>query len=73
MKNPISTLARRLDRCGIGNIGNYELKPPPVEVLLQIGSTPDGKVVDDPHPPSGLDQPVDEMATDKTGSARDNI
>ena len=73
MKNPISTLARGLDRCGIGNIGNYDLKPPSVEVPLQIGSSSDGKVIDDPHPSPGLDQPVDKMATDKTGSARDNI
>ena len=73
MKNPISTLARGLDRCVIGNIGNYDLKPPPVEVLLQIGSTSDGKVVDNPHSPPGLDQPVDEMAADKTSPARDNI
>ena len=73
MKNPISTLARSLDRCNIGNIGNYDLKPPSVEVLLQIGSTSDGKVVDNPHPPTGLDQPVDEVAADKTGSTRDNI
>ena len=59
MKNPISTLARGLDRCGIGNIGNYDLKPPPVEVLLQIGSTSDGKVVDDTNAPPSLDKPVD--------------
>jgi hypothetical protein len=73
MKNPISILARGLDRCGIGNIGYYDLKPPSVEVLLQIGSTSHGKVVDNPHPPPGFDQPVDEVAADKTGSARDNI
>jgi hypothetical protein len=73
MKNPISTLARGLDGCGIGNIGNYDVEPPSVEVLLQIGSTSDGKVVDNPYPPSGLDQTVDEVATDKTSSARDNI
>jgi hypothetical protein len=73
VKNPISTLARGLDRCGIGNIGNYDLKPVPAEVLLQIGSASDGKVVDDPHPPPGLDQSVDEVAADKTRSACDNI
>jgi hypothetical protein len=73
VKNPISTLARSPDRCGIRDIGNYELKPPPVKVLLQISSTPDGKVIDNPHPPPGLDQPIDEMAADKTGAARDNI
>ena len=73
MKNPVGTLARGLDRCGIGNVGSHDLEPPPVEVLLQIGSTTDGKVVDDPHPPPGRNQPVDEVAADKTGSARDNI
>jgi len=73
MKNPLSILAGGLNRRGIRDIGNYDLKPPPVEVLLQIGSTSDGKVVDDPHPPPGLDQPVDEMAADKTGPTRDNI
>ena len=73
MKNPISILARGLNRCGIRDIGNDDLDPPPVEVLLQIGFTSDGKVVDDSHPAPSLDQPVDEMAADKTGPARDNI
>ena len=73
MKNPISILARCLDGCGICDIGNDDLDPLPVAVLLEIGSTSDGKVVNDPHPPPGLDEPVDEMAADKTGTARDNI
>jgi len=73
MKNPVSILARGLNRRGIRDIGNYDLEPPPVEVLLQIGFASDGKVVDNPHPPPGLDQPVDEMAADKTGPTRDNI
>ncbi len=54
MKDAIGTLAGGLDRCSIGNVGSNDLEPPRVAVLLQIGLTTDGKVVDNPYsPPRG--------------------
>jgi len=42
-------------------------------VPLQIGLTAAGKVVDDPHPTTFGNQPINEMTADKAGPARNDI
>ena len=73
MKNAIGAAAPGFHGRRIGDIGTNHLELPGTAVLLQIGLTADGKIIDHPHPPTGSNQPVDEMTADKTGSARDNI
>lgn len=73
MKDAIGSLARGRDRCRIGDIGCNDLELRRAAVLIQICFTTDGKVVDNPYPTAGGDEPVDEVTADKTGSARDDI
>ena len=73
MKNAIGAAAPGFHRRHVGDIGSNDLELPGTAMVLQIDLTADGKIVDDAHPPTGSNQPVDEMTTDKTGSARDDI
>jgi len=73
MKDPIGTLASRVDRFAVCDVGGDDLEPPLVAMLLQIGLTPDGKVVDDPHPPAFGDQPIDQMTADKARPTGNDI
>ena len=73
MKNPVSILARGLNRRGIRDIGNYDLEPPLFAMLLQIGLTADGKVVDNPHLPTFGNQPIDEVTADEARPTRNDI
>jgi len=73
MKDPIGSLACGFDRFAVGNVGGGDLEPPLFAVLLQIGLTADGKVVDDPHLPTFGNQPIDEMTADKAGPTRNDI
>ena len=73
MKDPIGALASGVDGFAVGDVGGDELEPPLVTMLLQIGLTADGKVVDDPHPPTFGDQPIDQMTADKARPTRNDI
>jgi len=73
MKDPIGSLACGFDRFAVGNIGGGDLEPPFFAVPLQIGLTAPGKVIDDPHPTTFGNQPINEMTADKAGPTRNHI
>ena len=59
MKNAIGAAAPGFHRRHIGDICSNDLELSCTAVLLQIGRTADGKVIDDAHPPTGTNQPID--------------
>ena len=73
MKDSIGALACGFDRFSVGNVGGGDLEPPLFAVPLQIGLTAPGKVIDDPHPTTFGNQPINEMTADKAGPARNDI
>jgi hypothetical protein len=73
MKDSIGALACGFDRFAVGNVGGGDLEPPLFAVPLQIGLTAPGKVIDDPHPTTFGNQPINEVAADKATPARDDI
>ena len=73
MKDPIGSLARGFDRFAVGDVGGGNLEPPLFAMLLQIGLTADGKVVDNPHLPTFGNQPIDEVTADEARPTRNDI
>jgi hypothetical protein len=68
VKNPLDADASRIDGCLVSDIGIDDLDIRIALVLDQIGATADNEIVKDPDATPFGKKPVDQVASDESGT-----
>ena len=70
MEHALGASRGRVDGGFVRNVRFDNLQPRVAMVLLKIGAPADDEAIEDAHVPAFVDQPIDEVTSDKTCAAQ---